>query len=151
MDKTLKNYLFTKHILVADSGYPKGHAFEVLISMARLFGIRVTKGQELLTRQMIPFTAGLLGQSVPAPFYRGFPRSVRELTPDQLLFDQLIHYTETYGLGNWGEPGHSVFERDFERLAFAENVEPKDFIAVDEAEAAVFIRESAEALLSRYA
>ncbi len=148
MDKTLKNYLFTKHILVVDSGYPKGHAFEVLISMARLFGIRVTKGQELLTRQMIPFTAGLLGQSVPAPFYRGFPRSVRELTPDQLLFDQLIHYTETYGLGNWGEPGHSVFERDFERLAFAENVEPKDFIAVDEAEAAVFIRESAEALLS---
>lgn len=148
MDKILKNYLFAKHILVADSGAPAGHAFETLVALARLFDIRVTKGQELLTDDMIPFVAGQLGKNVPAPFYKGFPKSVRELTPDQLLFDQIFHYIQTYGFENWNTPGHSVFERDFARLAFAEKTEPKDFIAVDEAAAAALVLESAEALLA---
>ena len=148
MDTILKNYLFTKHILVADNRAETGHPFETLVALARLFGIRVTKGQELLSDDMIPFAASQLGKNVPAPFYKGFPASVRELTPDQLLFDQLFHYVQTYGFGSWAVPGHSVFERDFTRLAFAEKTEPNDFAAVDETEAAALIRESAEALLS---
>ena len=63
------------------------------------------------------------GENVPKPFYRGFPQSVRNLSTEELLFDQLAHYFNTYGLGNFEEPGHSMLEKDFERAAFQEETE----------------------------
>ena len=54
----------------------------------------------------------------PRPFIRDFLRAVRNLSADELLFDQLVHYSMTYGFGHLDEPGHSLFEKEFERAAF---------------------------------
>ncbi|MBO5866646.1 MAG: hypothetical protein J6Q55_01140, partial [Clostridia bacterium] len=65
-------------------------------------------------------------------FYKGFPETVRKLTTDELLFDQLLHYFTTYGLGLVDEPGHSLMEEAFERTAFKEDCKIKEFKIVDE-------------------
>lgn len=136
MKDLFKEYLFTKHVLVASELKPnKENSFNTLVALANKFAIKITKGMELASHEMIEFAAKQLGEYVPAPFYRGFPNSVRELTEDQLLFDQLFHYIETYGYGNFDEVGHSVFEKDFERLAFEEDVKQKEFEILTEEEA----------------
>ena len=56
------------------------------------------------------------------------------------MFDQLIHYFNTYGLGNFDEPGHSVFEKDFERAAFQEDTEVQEFVIQTEEEAEETVR-----------
>lgn len=89
-----------------------------------------------------------LGENVPEPFYRGFPQSVRNLSAEELLFDQLIHYFNTYGLGNFDEPGHSVFEKDFERASFQEDTEEQEFMIQTEEEAEDTIRTMVNDLLS---
>ena len=147
MIKFFKEYLFDKHVLVADYDKEETNSFEVVYSLANLFAIRVTSGFELADRHMISFVEEQLGVSVPNPFYKGFPDSVRELSKEELLFDQLLHYAITYGMGDFSEPGHSVFERDFERSAFKEDVEPKDFAIVTEAEGEKLIQEAVDELL----
>ena len=170
--KTLyKEYLFTKHILVAEN-HPKKIAkakadksskqsteiestakesrdtrLETLFSLANLFNIRITEGEELVQEGMIPFAEEQLGVNVPAPFYRGFPESVRRLSPDQLLFDQLVHYTVTYGFGNFSEAGHSLLEEKLERLAFKEEAEIRDFRILTEDDAASLLKELTDSLL----
>ena len=133
MEQIYKEYLFQKHILVNDAGEEE-NLTEVWFSLANLLNIRVTKGREHLHRSMIRFAQERLGQNVPQPFYTGFPQSVRELTADQLLFDQIVHYATTYGFGNFDRPGHSLMEHSLERLAFRENARIFDFEAVDETE-----------------
>ncbi|MBQ9910596.1 MAG: hypothetical protein IJM50_03775 [Lachnospiraceae bacterium] len=134
MEQVYKDYLFNKHILVNDLG-PEEHTAEVWFALANLLEIRVSKGRENLNRAMIPYAQEKLGANVPKPFYLGFPQTVRELTPDKLLFDQIVHYSVTYGFGNFDEPGHSLMEEQFERLAFKENARILDFEAVSEEEA----------------
>lgn len=148
MKDIFKDYLFQHHILVYDQAYvTKGRIhFDSLITLANKFGIRITKGAELANVQMIHDAERNLGINVPEPFYRGFPETVREMTPDQLLYDQLYHYTQTYGLGWFDEPGHSVLENyqvsykeikhdhmrtEFDSKMFPEATEPKDFIILN--------------------
>jgi ABC-type sugar transport system ATPase subunit len=78
---------------------------------------------------------------VPPSFYRGFPESVKKLSRAELLFDQLIHYTRTYGFGNFDSPDYSRFEEDFERCAFREEVTPRDFSILCEEEAKEVLKE----------
>ena len=132
-------FLFTKGILVGSE--ESEHAFSVCFTLAQKFGIRITRGAQYAVESMIPIAATVLGQYVPEPFYRGFPASVRALTDEQILFDQLFHYFTTYGLGDFSDPGHSVFETDFERLAFDEETEPIDFEILTETEALEKLRE----------
>ena len=133
MKSLYKNYLFQKHLLVSenDSENKEMEAdqsqFEILFSLANLFNIRIAEGGKLVKKEMIKYVAKCLGEDVPAPFYQGFPDSVRRLGRDELLFDQLLHYAVTYGLGDFSEPGHSVFEEQFERAAFNEKAEIKEF------------------------
>lgn len=149
MEKVLKEFLFQKKILVADARFEEKNVFETLFSLANLFGIQVTKGEVLANREMIEFAAGQLGQDVPAPFYQGFPESVRNLSPDQLLFDQLIHYAITYGLGFFSQPGHSLFEnQDLRRTAFKENCEVREFEIITEEEAVRLLTQAARDVLS---
>ena len=149
MEKVLKEFLFQKKILVADAREEEKNVFETLFSLANLFGIHVTKGETLANREMIEFVAEQLGQIVPAPFYEGFPESVRELSPDQLLFDQIVHYTITYGFGYFSKPGHSLFEnKDFQRTAFKENCEIKEFGIITEDEARDLLWQAANDMLS---
>ena len=133
MNKVFRDYLFAKHILVREDGVSEDNPLETLFSLANLLNIRVTAGAELVSRDMISYAAEMIGTKVPEPFYRGFPDSVRALSTDELLFDQIVHYTVTYGFGNFSEAGHSLLEQQFERAAFKEGAEIKDFIILTEA------------------
>ena len=146
MNRKFKEYLFQKHILVSEGR--EANTFETLFALANLFNISVKEGRELAAKEMISVASCMLGVRVPDPFYRGFPGSVRELTKDQLLFDQLVHYSVTYGFGNFSEAGHSIFEQTFERMAFRENCEIREFVIITEAEAVKRMAEYVEGMLA---
>ena len=149
MKNIYKNYLFEKHILVSEGDAGKTeNQFETLFALANLFNIRIVSGEKLVREDMIKYASERLGENVPEPFYRGFPASVRELSPDQLFFDQMVHYTITYGFGDFSEAGHSLFEKNFERLAFKEGAEIKDFSVVTEDEAVSKLSEMVDNLLT---
>ena len=148
MRELYKNYLFEKHILVSESGAEQGNRFETLFSLANLFNIRIVEGEKLVQTSMIRYVAGQLGEMVPEPFYRGFPQSVRALSKDQLIFDQLLHYTRTYGLGDFSEAGHSLFEEQFARTAFQEHADIKEFLILTEEAATKELSELTEHLLT---
>ena len=147
MKKFYKDYLFQKHILVSENKDPE-NPFETLFSLARLFGIRITEGAHLADAPMIRYAASQLGEKVPEPFYKGFPESVRALTPDELLYDQIQHYFTTYVCGDFSEAGHSVFEKELERTAFNEKTKIRDFSVLTEKEAVRRIAEIVSNLLS---
>ena len=128
-----KNFLFTKGILVSDE--PCDNAFEVCVSLAKMFDIAIAGGWQRANPDMIRLASDMIGVYVPPAFYRNFPRSVRELSIDELLFDQLFHYCRTYGFGDFSVEGHSAFESDFERLVFTEETEIKKFVIITEEEA----------------
>lgn len=135
MHEIYKDYLFEKHILVSNGNLEDKNAFEVLFALAHFFGVKIIKGGKLANYEMIGDLSKRFGENVPEPFYKGFPGSVRELTTEELLFDQLLHYSVTYGLGDFEETGHSVFEKDFERIAFREDAEVKEFVVQTEEKA----------------
>lgn len=150
MNKIFKDHLLTKHVFVAtaDRDVTFVEIFNTLVALGRLFGIKIDKGAELASKELIKDAESFLKIRVPKPFYKGFPDSVRQLTQDELLFDQLLSYTVTYGFGHFDEARHSVFEKSFERIAFSETYEPKVFSIVTEEEAMEMIKESVEALLA---
>ncbi len=110
MRDVFKKFLFSRHILVNEAGATDGEWMETLVALAHFFGIEITEGAGLAQPQMIRLAQDMLGEDVPEPFYRGFPATVRGLTPELLLFDQLAHYLRTYGLGDFSRPGHSLLE-----------------------------------------
>lgn len=146
--KTLfTDFLFSRHLLVNTTGQ-KNASFETLFSLANLFNIRIVSGQNLAEPEMIYTAERCIGRHVPAPFYKGFPQSVRALSPDALLFDQLMHYFRTYVSGDFSEAGASLLEETFERLAFREKTEIKDFSIITEEEAVSRLAASVNDLLS---
>lgn len=147
MKDILKQYLFEKHILVNDSPIFYGSSIEqatdsfaTIVALSKKFSIRITSGAEKVSSSMIDDAAKFLGEYVPDPFYKGFPDSVRELTSEQLLYDQLLHYTQTYGMGWFDKAGHSIMEEVYTRIGFNENTPPRDFSIMDEKEAETAIR-----------
>ena len=134
MNTIFTNYLFGKHCFVSCHGN-KDASFETLFSLANLFNIRIVSGQALAEPEMIHTAEVCIGRHVPEPFYRGFPQSVRGLAREALLFDQLAHYYRSYVCGDFSQAGHSLFEDSFQRLAFRESEEMKDFSILTEAEA----------------
>ena len=98
MKEIYKDYLFEKHILVSDGETEEKHVFETLFAMAHFFGVKITKGRELVHCGMVKELSKRFGENVPKPFYRGFPQSVRNLSTEELLFDQLAHYLIRTGL-----------------------------------------------------
>lgn len=147
MKSIYTDYLFDKYIFVSN-GETGTDQFETLFALANLFNIRIIEGEKLVSGDMIKYAASRLGQNVPEPFYRGFPQSVRELSPDKLLFDQLVHYTITYGFGNFSEAGHSLFEENFEKTAFKENADIREFRIITEEEAVYALAEIVNDLLA---
>ena len=142
------NYLFDRHIFVNKEGRGEENPLETLFALAALFNIRIVSGEEHVQKGMINLASSLLGENVPKPFYLGFPQSVRALSRDALLFDQLVHYTVTYGFGHFSEAGHSLLEEIFERTAFKENLQVQDFSILTEKEAEEKLAEYVENLLS---
>ena len=149
MKEIYKNYLFEKHILVSEHQEDaQKDPFAAAFAMASLLGIKITRGEKLLRKYMIKYAASRLGINVPEPFYKGFPGSVRQLCPDQLLFDQLVHYTVTYGFGDFSHAGHSLFEDQFERAAFKEDTDLKLFSVITKDEAVSMLGEITADLLA---
>lgn len=136
MRESLKDYLFGRGYFVADGGVQE-HAASSVVALARLFNIRVDKRPELATPNMIRVAARNLGHSVPQPFYKGFPQSVRELGIDELIVDRLVHYNTTYGMGDFSQAGHSILERDIVRPCLDEKtaIRPMEILVPEEAEA----------------
>ena len=147
MNAVFKKYLFERHILVSD-GMPEENRFEVLFSLAHFFGIRITEGDELVTRDMLVTAGECIGRDIPEPFYRGFPNTVKSLSRDQLLFDQLLHYYVTYGMRDFENPGHSIFEDGFNRTAFNERYTEKAFVCMTLADAEKYLRTCMDDLLA---
>ena len=153
-------HLFNKHYLVnlpdrkigSDSRFSSpadtpDNPFEVAFSLAHFFGIKITSGQELLQKEMIQLAGESLGQNVPQPFYKKYPKSVLSLSPDRLLYDQLLNYAITYGLGITDSPRYSVFEEDFERTAFKEDTEIREFSVITEETAIPLLQKMTAELL----
>lgn len=147
MNNVFKKHLFNKQILVCD-GEPSKNPFECLYLLANSYGFKITNGANLVQDSHVEYVAEMLGKKVPEPFYKGFPKSVRKLSKEQLLFDQLFHYFITYGLDDFSNPGYSVFEKDFERLAFKERGRKVEYIIITEDEANEIIKETVQNLLS---
>ena len=149
MQEYLKTLLFNKKYLVAD-GKPENRkgCFETVYALRRLLGIRITSGEELAEPYMIDFASSIIGVRVSEAFYRGFPNSVRELSPDKKLFDQFVHYSMTYGFGMFENTGHSVMEEYEGRSEFTEATEDKCFDIIDEEKAVSILREYVENILS---
>lgn len=135
MKKMLKEYLFDKHYLVSENDAEEKDAFESAYSLYALYGVKIVSGGKYACKQHLGFVANMLGKMVPAPFYKGFPESVRALSPDELLFDQLVSYVVTYGFGNFDEPRHSILEQLYERQKLDEDVKPVNFSILSEKEA----------------
>ena len=147
MNSTFVNYLFNKNFFVAQESEHHDQV-DIWMALAHLFNIRVDAGIELLEKEMIETAENNIDIYVPRAFYEGFPASVKEMLPEQLIWDQFIHYTNTYGLNNFSEPGHSVFEKEVERKVFDEETEIKSFTVITEKEAITKIEEYVEQLLS---
>ena len=138
MKQMYKDYLFSKNVLVREGKEDVGleENFAALYAIANKYNIRVRKGDRLATLEVLKYLESQIPGKVTLPFYRGFPESVKRLSPTELLFDQLFHYWQTYGQDNFeGDAGHSLFEENFTRTAFKEATTIKEFVIVDEAEA----------------
>lgn len=146
MQQVLTDFLFNKRVFVYDEQAPTENPCETVFALANMFGIKITAGSALAQVGMIEQASRLLGRYVPPAFYKGFPESVKKLTKDELLYDQLIHYMITYGFGFVEDGGHSLMEENFERLAFRESVEVKEFKIIKEAEAVETLRDGVAAL-----
>ena len=145
-----KDFLFNKHILVAEKA--SDHPFEVEVSLAAIYNVSITEGAKLLHPDHLEFFKGKLrtNMTVPEPFYRGFPQSINNLTNLQIIFDQIYNYTVTYGEDEWDHDLHSIFEteEDLKRTVFKENCEIVEFKVVSEFVAITMIRQAVTDLLS---
>lgn len=134
MNPIYLDFLFSKGYLVGTEPEPE-NVVETLFSLAKLFGIQIVSGHAMACQQMIGVAQTNLGRHVPAAFYRGFPESVRQLAPDQLRLDQLLHYFKTYYLGATQASGHSAFPEDVRRALFDEETEIRCFKILSETDA----------------
>ena len=129
--RAFEEYLFTKGYLVNWDGEQREDCVRALYALADVFGIKPVSNRHLALWSMVHTAKRVVGISVPTPFYCGFPQSVVKLSEDEMIVDRLIHYAVTYGLGDFSQPGHSLLEEEFERLAFREKTEIREMEIVD--------------------
>ena len=148
MKDIIKDYLFSKSIFVKEDAEVAENQPEVVYTLAKLFNIVLSEGASLAMLSFVKLAARMLGHYVWPPFYVGFPESVKELSKGELLVDQLWHYYNTYGQGNFAEPGHSVLEKPVVRKLFSEKTPIKYFRALSESAAIEEAKAAAQALLA---
>lgn len=146
MREIFKKFLFTKNILVSDKKDESADILKCTFILGNRFGFNITKGLENLNDGVVSFVASQIGSPVPKPYYINYPASVKSFSVDELLFDQLVHYTITYGFGDFSRPGHSILEGEFKRGVFRDYVEPKNFVVLTSKEALKEIKEIARAM-----
>lgn len=149
-----KDFLFSKQILVEDCAHadcvesPENVAL-ILTRLYNDYGIIITGRVDLINRYVYALIEEQIGSKfVPSAFYRSFPASVRSLSEEQLLIDQLCHYFKTYGEGDFSNPGHSIFEKDDVRPLLMEKGEVKYFHMMTEHDSYEIILETCAGSLS---
>ncbi|MBQ3329153.1 MAG: hypothetical protein IJG88_04285 [Eggerthellaceae bacterium] len=140
------DFLFTKGVFVRTS--ERGHEPELLTALAKLFNVRIVSNPEWVSIDMVSTASRNLGQDVPMPFYQGFPESVLKLSLGEIVIDRLLHYIRTYGMGDFSQAGHSLFEEEVVRKCFNESVEVRDFSIVSEKEAVAILEDAMGSLLA---
>mgnify|MGYP006871071893 FL=1 len=139
MKETFKKYLFDKNILVNDGAEEKDEELESLLCTALMakYGYNVVSGAELMSKPVLNYVAEQIRYIArpTAPFYNGFPESVKKLCPEERLFDQLWSYYKTYGLGDFSEEQHSVCESPVERIALLKSFTTKNVKILNERDA----------------
>lgn len=153
MKDLYRDYLFSKNILVCVDANNTKHddvsAFSSLFAIAKKYNIKINAGKRLADQEILRYLEKQIPGKVTEAFYRGFPESVKRLSPTELLFDQLLHYFDTYVCGNFdGDAAHSVFEETFETVAFNEKTEIKNFDILTEEDAEKVLLEMANNLLA---
>ena len=142
------DYLFTKHILVADE--EPSNQMETAIALASIFNIKIEKGFDLLNPKHLDICNKKFVTRIKymnTSFYAGFPETVWQLSEDQLMLDQMFAYYRTYGKGDFSGGVRSIFEPEFERRIFSEECEITSFEVVTEEEAKELVREMVQNLL----
>ncbi len=148
MKNIFVDYLFNHFYFVNQPEQETKDAAETRLALANFFNIRITSGAELLQPYMIKQAEWIIGTYVPEAFYRGFPDSVLKLSKFELFLDQILHYYRTYGINDFSEAGHSLFEEDIERKVFSEETPVKDFAVLSQADAEEKLKDYTEDLLS---
>lgn len=146
MKDFFKNYLYDKQILVTKREDEAPSYASAVYAIARKFAIAITSGEKYADIDIMKYIAERETVFVADPFYVGFPESVKKLSREEYVLDQLIHYITTYGLGDFRTPGHSIFESDIKRGLFGEHVDPRLFIILTEEEAELELKKIAESL-----
>ena len=147
MQELLKKYLFSKNIFVCEGEPERGVSFSVMLSLAKLFNIKVVDGCDLAKLEHVRFASEMLGEKVTQPFYTGFPKSVLELGFEERLLNQLRHYYTTYWLGDFVNPGQAEIEECFDRTALKEPGVEKKFYVLTQEDAVKKLEDTVEALL----
>lgn len=150
----LVDLLFDQHVLVNfnDKEPDKKESGNAYLSLMGLFAIEVTQGTQWLCPALIPLASRKLGRNVPEPFYRNYPRSVLELSSEQKLLDQLLHYYVTYECGDFSQAGHSVWEPlmgKFKQTVSKEKGEIKQFTCMPWEQAQAYLKEMIEGMLAQ--
>lgn len=137
MKEVFKKYLFDKNILVNDGTEEKDKELESLLCTALMakYGYNVISGAELMSKPVFNYVAEQIDCKPTESFYRGFPESVKNLCPEELLFDQLWSYYKTYGLDDFSEEQHSVCESPVERIALLKSFTTKNVKILNEKDA----------------
>jgi len=137
MKEVFKKYLFDKNILVNDGATESNEELETLLCTALMakYGYNVVSGAELMSKPVFNYVAEHIDCKPAEPFYRGFPESVKNLCPEELLFDQLWSYYKTYGLNDFSEEQHSVCESPVERIALLKSFTTKNVKILNEKDA----------------
>ena len=146
MRNSFHDFLFSKGFLVGEG--ESEHAPEALTALAKLFNIRITSNPGWASIDMVKVASRNLDEHVPPPFYQGFPESVKQLPIGALVLDRLIHYTRTYGFGDFSTPGHSLFEEEVVRKCFDEKVEVRELAIISMPEAIKLLHNTIASLLA---
>lgn len=126
------DYLFAHHILVSDGNTAEEKDYsDALFLLYDRYGILIDKGQELVNRSVYFDAASHFnGGCSYTAFYKGFPKSVIELSSEELITDQLYSYYKTYVKGDFSQATHSVFEQEIQRVALNCDIVPSHFTVI---------------------
>ena len=146
MRNSFHDFLFSKGYFVGEG--EAEHAPEALATLAKLFNVHITSNPGWASIDMVKVASRNLGEHVPPPFYQGFPESVKQLPVGALVLDRLLHYTRTYGLGDFSTPGHSLFEEEVVRKCFDEEAEVRELAIISMPEAIKLLHNTVASLLA---
>ena len=147
MELGFQNFLASHNILVQHGAKCKTTRELQLCESVLLadYGIVIRNGRSLLSQDMLGTMRNLIavveGRDgvVPDGFYREFPLDDKAIPQYLRVIDQKINYAITYGLGNFDELRHSIFEIPVEErkeLPFADklaNIKVFDVLSEEDA------------------